>query len=176
MTAILYKRQKQILSYLNKYIDKNGHAPTLSEIARRIGVSSLATVHEHLQALETKGLIKKSSGLVRSIELVDKRISEVVKGIDLPLSGFIAAGAPIEPFTDPNATFTVSGNLVNSKKRSYVLQVKGESMIDEGILDGDFVIIEETNEARNGDIVVAMINNGIVTLKKYFKEKKQDSP
>jgi len=171
MTAILYKRQKQILNYLNTYIDKNGHAPTLTEIANEIGVKSLATIHEHLQTLETKGLIKKTSGIVRSIELIDKKISDVVKGIDLPLSGFIAAGTPIEPFTDPNATFSVSQNMVNPKKRSYVLQVKGESMIEDGILDGDFVVVEETNEARNGDIVVAMIANGVVTLKRYFKEK-----
>ena len=131
----------------------------------------MATVHEHLQTLEKKGLIKKTSGVVRSIELIDKKISEIVKGLELPIAGFIAAGSPIEPYTDPNATFAVSENMVNPKKRSYVLQVKGESMIEAGILDGDFVVIEETNEARNGDIVVAMIENGVVTLKRFFKEK-----
>ncbi len=171
MTAILYKRQKQILEFLNKYITKYGHAPTLTEIAKKLGVKSLATVHEHLQTLEKKGLIKKTSGVVRSIELIDRKIGEVVKGLELPISGFIAAGSPVEPFTDPNATFAVSENMVDSKKRSYVLQVKGESMIEDGILDGDFVVIEETNEARNGDIVVAMIENGVVTLKRFFKEK-----
>ncbi|OGD86939.1 repressor LexA [Candidatus Curtissbacteria bacterium RBG_13_35_7] len=171
MTIILYRRQKEILNFLNKYINKYGHAPTLGEIAKKIGVKSLATVHEHLQTLEKKGLIKKTSGLVRSIELIDKGISNVVKGIELPLAGFIAAGSPIEPYTDPNATFAISQNLVNAKKKSYVLQVKGESMIEDGILDGDFVVVEETDEARNGDIVVAMVENGIVTLKRFFKEK-----
>jgi len=173
MTAVLYKRQKEILDYLNNYIEEIGHAPTLTEIADKLGVKSLATVHEHLTALEKKGLIKKTSGVVRSIELIDKKISSIVKGLELPISGFIAAGSPIEPFTDPNATFPVSENMVNPKKRSYVLQVKGESMIEDGILDGDFVVVEETNEARNGDIVVAMIGNGVVTLKRYFKEKTQ---
>ena len=171
MTTILYRRQKQILEFLNKYIDKYGNAPTLTEIAKKLGVKSLATVHEHLQTLEKKGLIKKTSGIVRSIELIDSKIGSIVKGVDLPIAGFIAAGSPIEPFTDPNATFAVSQNMVNPKKKSYVLQVKGESMIEDGILDGDFVIVEETNEARNGDIVVAMIENGIVTLKRFFKEK-----
>lgn len=171
MSIVLYKRQKQILDFLNSYIAKNGHAPTLVEIAKKLGVKSLATVHEHLQTLEKKGLIKKSSGIVRSIELIDKKIGELVKGVELPLAGFIAAGSPIEPYTDPNATFALSQNMVSANKKSYVLQVKGESMIDDGILDGDFVVIEETNQARDGDIVVAMVENGVVTLKRFFKEK-----
>ena len=173
MTVVVYKRQKQILDFLNDYIDKYDSAPTLVEIARHLGVKSLATVHEHLATLEKKGLIKKSSGLVRSIELIDKKIGDVVKGIELPILGFIAAGSPIEPFTDPTATFAVANNMVPANKKSYVLQVKGESMIDDGILDGDFVVIEETDQARNGDIVVAMMDNGVVTLKRFFKEKDQ---
>ena len=171
MSIVLYKRQKQILDFLNSYIEKYGHAPTLVEIAKKLGVKSLATVHEHLQTLARKGLIKKTSGLIRSIELIDQKIGKIVKGIELPLSGFIAAGSPIEPYTDPSATFAVSQNMVNPKKHSYVLQVKGDSMIEDGILDGDFVVIEEADQARDGDIVVAMIENGVVTLKRFFKEK-----
>ncbi len=170
MATVLYRRQKQILNFLNDYINKYGHAPTLVAIAKKLKVKSLATVHEHLQVLERKGLIKKSRGLIRKIELVDQRIGQIVKGVDLPLLGFIAAGSPIEPYTDPNATFAVSPNMVSSGKKSYVLQVKGESMIEDGILDGDFVVIEETNQAANGEIVVAMIDNGIVTLKRFFRE------
>ncbi|OGD92921.1 repressor LexA [Candidatus Curtissbacteria bacterium RIFCSPHIGHO2_01_FULL_41_44] len=170
MATVVYKRQRQILDFLNEYIDKYGHAPTLVEIAKELGVRSLATVHEHLQVLERKGLIKKTSGIVRGIELIDKKIGEIVKGIELPLLGFIAAGSPIEPYTDPNATFAVSPEMVPPHKKSYVLQVKGDSMIEDGILEGDFVVVEETNEARDGDIVVAMVNNGVVTLKRYFKE------
>lgn len=173
MTVVVYKRQKQILDFLNDYIEKYSHAPTMVEIAKHLGVKSLATVHEHLAALEKKGLIKKSSGLVRSIELIDKKISDAVRGIELPILGFIAAGAPIEPFTDPTATFAVADNMISNNKKSYVLQVKGESMIEDGILDGDFVVIEETNRANNGDIVVAMMDNGVVTLKRFYKEKDQ---
>lgn len=173
MSLVLYKRQREILDYLKEYIETYGNAPTLVEIAKKIGVKSLATVHEHLQALERKGLIKKSGGIVRKIELIDKKIGAIVSGIELPLSGFIAAGAPIEPYTDPTATFAIPANMVSSNKKSYVLQVKGESMIEDGILDGDFVVIEETNQANNGDIVVAMVDSGVVTLKRFFREKDQ---
>ena len=171
MIPVVYKRQRQILIFLNSYIDKFGHAPTLVEIAKKFKLRSLATVHEHLQTLEKKGLIKKQSGLSRGIEILDRKISEIVKGIELPLLGFIAAGSPIEPYTDPNAKFMVSPNMVSPAKKSYVLQVRGDSMIEDGILDGDFVIVEETNKANDGDIVVAMIENGVVTLKRFFKEK-----
>ncbi len=170
MAITLYRRQKQILEFLSDYINKHGNAPTLVEIAKKLGVSSLATVHEHLQTLEKKGLIKRSIGISRGIELLDQKISKMVKGVELPLLGFIAAGSPIEPFTDPNATFAVTPNMVTPQKKSYVLQVKGDSMIEDGILDGDFVVVEETKIARDGDIVVAMVNNGVVTLKRFFKE------
>lgn len=170
MAVTIYKRQRQILDFLDNYIGKHGHAPTLVEIAKKLGVRSLATVHEHLQTLEKKGLIKRSSGISRGIEVIDRKIGEVVKGVELPLLGFIAAGSPIEPYSDPNATFAVTPSMIVPNKKSYVLQVKGESMIEDGILDGDFVVVEETNQARNGDIVVAMINNGVVTLKRFFKE------
>lgn len=171
MATILYKRQKQILDYLKGYISKNGHAPTLVEIAKILGVRSLATVHEHLETLQKKGLIKKSTGLSRGIEIIDQKIGAIVSGIDLPLLGFIAAGSPIEPYTDPGATFPVAQNMLNLTKKSFVLQVRGDSMIEDGILDGDYVVVEETNQAKDGDIVVAMITNGVVTLKRFYKEK-----
>ena len=170
MALVLYRRQKQILDFINSYIDKYGNAPTLVEIAKKLGVRSLATVHEHLQTLERKGLIKKLSGTARGIEILDKQIGNIIKGVELPLAGFIAAGTPIEPYTDPNATFAISQNMINPKRKSFVLQVKGDSMIEDGILDGDFVVVEESKEANNGDIVVAMVENGIVTLKRFFRE------
>lgn len=171
MPVTLYKRQKQILDFINQYISVNGHSPTLQEIANALSLKSLATVHEHLQALSRKGIIRRFEGSVRGIEVLDKKIGEALQGIELPLLGYIAAGVPIEPYTDPNATFSVSPALVSSKQRSYVLQVKGDSMIDDGILDGDFVVIEEQNVANNGDIIVALLENGVATLKRFFKEK-----
>ncbi|MBP6979630.1 transcriptional repressor LexA [Candidatus Curtissbacteria bacterium] len=171
MPVTLYKRQKQILDFINQYVSVNGHSPTLQEIADALSLRSLATVHEHLQALSRKGIIRRFEGSVRGIEVLDKKIGDSLQGIELPLLGFIAAGAPIEPYTDPNATFSVSPALVSAKKRSYVLQVKGDSMIEDGILDGDFVVIEEQNVANNGDIIVALLENGVATLKRFFKEK-----
>jgi repressor LexA len=170
MPITLYKRQKQILDFIRQYIDKYGYSPTLGEIADSIGVSSLATVHEHLQTLATKGVIKKFEGAVRGIELLDQKASAVLKGIELPVLGFIAAGQPIMTYTDPDASVNVPSSMVTGKKRSYVLQVKGDSMIEEGILDGDFVVIEEQSTAHDGEIVVALLENGFATLKRYFKE------
>ena len=171
MPITLYRRQKQILDFIKQYIDKYGYSPTLGEIAEAIGVSSLATIHEHLQALVAKGVIKKFEGAVRGIEVMDQVISKQLTGIELPILGFIAAGQPIQVYTDPDATIKVSPSMVSGKKRSYVLQVKGDSMIEDGILDGDHVIIEEQSTANNGDIVVALLENGLATLKRFYKEK-----
>ncbi len=171
MPITLYKRQKQILDFIKQYIDKYGYSPTLGEIAEALGVSSLATVHEHLQALVKKGVIKRFEGAVRGIEVIDDTISKHLQGIELPILGYIAAGQPLMAYTDPDATVKISPTMVSGKKRSYVLQVKGDSMIEDGILDGDYVIIEQQDYAVDGDIVVALLDNGLATLKRFYKEK-----
>lgn len=170
MPITLYRRQKQILSFLKQYIDKYGYSPTLGEIAEAMGVSSLATIHEHLQTLASKGVIKRFEGAVRGIEVLDQNISSTLQGIELPILGYIAAGQPIMTYTDPEATVKVAPSMLSGKKRSYVLQVKGDSMIEDGILDGDYVIIEQQNTANDGDIVVALLDNGLATLKRFFRE------
>lgn len=170
MAVTLYKRQRQILDFIAQYIQKNGYAPTLREIADAIGVSSLATVHEHLEALDRKEVIKKHNGKVRGIELLDKTFLDTGESVSLPLLGYIAAGSPIEAYPDDDATFRVSPELVTGKKRAYVLQVKGQSMIEDHIDDGDYVVVEETQEVNNGEIVVALLDNGLATLKRYYKE------
>ena len=170
MTVTLYKRQRQIVDFISQFIQRNGYSPTLSEIADAIGVSSLATIHEHLQALIKKNIIKKYEGAVRGIELIEKALPQNLASVELPILGFIAAGKPIQPYTDPNATFKVSPSLLTGKKRAFVLQVAGNSMIEEGIFDHDYVVIEETENVKNGDIVVALLDNGLATLKKFFKE------
>lgn len=170
MPVTLYRRQKEILKFIKEYIDRYGYSPTLGEIADEMGVSSLATVHEHLQALIQKGVIRKFEGAVRGIEVVEIDSNGRLRDIELPVLGFIAAGQPIMPYTDPDATISVSPSLVSDRKKSYVLQVKGDSMIEDGILDGDYVIIEEQNYAVDGDIVVALLGSGLATLKRYFKE------
>lgn len=170
MPVTLYRKQKQILDFIKQYIGKYGYSPTLTEIADSIGVSSLATVHEHLQVLVSKGVIKKFEGAVRGLEVIDQEISHATQGIELPILGYIAAGQPIQTFTDPDATVRVAPAMISGKKRSYVLQVKGDSMIEDGILDGDYVIIEEQDTANDGEIVVALLDNGLATLKRFFHE------
>ncbi|MGI5840832.1 MAG: transcriptional repressor LexA [Patescibacteria group bacterium] len=169
MATVLYKRQKQILDYITKNINKYGCAPTLTEIASHLGLSSLATVHEHLAVLEKKGLIRRYRGAIRGIELVNQEFAEE-SFVELPVMGFIACGEPIEPYTDPDATLPVNSKLVKPGDHSYVLQAKGDSMIEDGILNGDYVVIKEQQMANNGDIVVAVLKNGFATLKRYYKE------
>ncbi len=171
MAVTLYKRQRQIVDFISQYIQRNGYSPTLHEIADALGVSSLATVHEHLQALIKKKIIRKYEGAVRGIELLDKKIGQVLSVVELPILGFIAAGQPIQPYTDPDATFKVSPSMVSGKKKAFVLQVKGDSMIDSGIFNDDYVVCEESPIAADGDIVVALLENGLATLKRFFKEK-----
>lgn len=170
MTVTLYKRQRQILDFIAQYIQKYGFAPSLKDIAQALGLSSLATVHEHLCSMERKGVIRRTHGTIRGIEIIEKSYQDLAKGVDVPILGFIAAGQPIEPYTDPNATFSVAPGLISGAKRSFVLRVKGNSMIEEGILDGDYVVIEEQETAKDGDIVVALLENGFATLKRFFKE------
>ncbi|MBU3935671.1 transcriptional repressor LexA [Patescibacteria group bacterium] len=171
MTAILYKRQKQILDFIASSIAKSGYAPTLTEIADFLGLSSLSTVHEHLEVLEKKGKIRRYKGAVRGIELLDKEQTVLTpESLELPVLGYIACGEPIEPYTDPNATLFVNPGLVGDRENSYVLQARGDSMVDDGILNGDYVVIKEQKEALNGDIVVAVLSNGFATLKRFYRE------
>lgn len=167
----LYKKQKNILDFISQYIQINSSSPTLQEIADAMGLSSLATVHEHLQALVKKGIIKRYEGTVRGIEIITEHVNAALNAIELPLIGYIAAGQPIEAIENPLATVIVSADLVSKTKRCYVLQVKGDSMIKEGIFDGDYVVIQQQNTANNGDIIVALLDNGFATLKKFYKEK-----
>jgi len=162
------------LDYISKNIEKYGYAPTLTEIAQYLGLSSLSTVHEHLAVLEKKGLIRRYKGAVRGIEVLDTLEDNEKKNnygmVELPVLGFIACGEPIEPYTDPNATLPVDSNLVKHGDKSFVLQAKGDSMVDDGILSGDYVVVKEQSMANNGDIVVAVLRNGFATLKRFYKE------
>uniref|UniRef100_A0A7C4XVM8 LexA repressor n=1 Tax=candidate division WWE3 bacterium TaxID=2053526 RepID=A0A7C4XVM8_UNCKA len=167
----LYKRQKEILDYISQYIQKNGTSPTLQEIANAMNLSSLATVHEHLQALVKKGIIRRFEGAVRGIEVLDQTIDTSLHGVQLPLVGYIAAGKPIDAIENPLETITVASDLVSRNKRCYVLQVRGDSMIEEGIFNNDYVVIQQQEFANNGDIVVALISGEFATLKGFYKEK-----
>lgn len=175
MAPTLYPRERQVLEFVTQFCQRYGYAPTLSEIGNALGMNSPATVHEHIDHLRVKGFIKKIDGAARGIELIANayRMGDKQGPIELPVLGFIAAGSPLEPYTDPNYYMSVSPWMVADDKPAYILQVKGESMIEEGILDGDFVVIQHQNDAKNGDIVVALLPNGLATLKRIYFEKER---
>ncbi len=169
----LTKRQEDTLKFIKEYIVSHGYPPTVREIAEAIDVSSPATVQAHLDRLADKGYIKRGSNKNRTIELmVNNEFNQKNDTIiDVPLLGKITAGSPIEAIENPNDFFSLPSWLVPKDKEVFSLLVDGESMIEAGILDGDIVIVEKCNTARNGQIVVAMTDENEVTLKTFYKEK-----
>jgi repressor LexA len=168
MGTNLSKRQREILDYITDFLKKNGYAPSLREIGDNFKLSSPATIHAHIENLKSKGFLKTSYNAARSIELVPVDTSWAA-AIELPLTGLITAGEPIEAISE-HETIAVPADFVRDSANSYVLRVKGESMIEDGILDGDFVIVERNPSPHNGDIVVALLNNAYATLKKFYRE------
>jgi repressor LexA len=168
MGTNLTKRQRQILDFITEFVQKNNYAPSLREIGDHFKLSSPSTIHAHIENLKAKGFLKTSYNEARSIELVPIK-AEWTQAIELPLVGLITAGEPIEAIEEKD-TIAVPANFVNDQANSYVLMVKGESMIDDGILDGDYVIVERNPSPHNGDVVVALLNNAYATLKKFYRE------
>ena len=162
----LTKRQREILDYLNEFIEDRGYAPSLEEIGRRFGLSSLATVHKHLTNLQDKGFIRRAWNRSRSVELVPTRVGG--RALDLPLLGHVAAGTPIEAVVSTE-TVTVPEDLVGVRD-TYALRVRGNSMIDEQIRDGDVVVVEDRQTANDGEMVIALLEGADVTLKKFYRE------
>lgn len=165
---MLTKKQKQILDYITKYIKKNEYAPSLEEIGRHFKLSSVATVHEHVKALKSKGYLKKTENKPRSIELNKKQKTSGL--VSIPLLGTIAAGSPIEAIENKE-TIAIPKNKLPKNSEVYALRVQGDSMIDEKINDGDIILIRRQEIAENGEKVVALIDNCSATLKKFYKEK-----
>lgn len=165
----LTKKQKSILDYLVSFFQDHGYMPTYREIAEEFNLSSPASIHQYIKALEDKGYISTSRNEARSIELTPKALP-APPAVGLQLAGLITAGQPIEAVQE-RETIGVPVTLVDDPANSYVLRVKGESMIEDGILDGDFVIVERNPSPRNGDIVVALLDNTSATLKRFYREK-----
>ena len=168
----LTKRQKEVLDYLENFINKRGYSPSFEEIGRSLKLTSLATVHKHLSTLEKKGFVRRGYNQSRSIEIrqLPKSVSDQLvtkRATDLPLLGRIAAGQPVEAIEDREslslADFTRGQN-------NFVLQVRGESMRDDHILDGDYIVVEQTQVVNPGEIVVALVGEGDATLKRFFRE------
>lgn len=166
------RRQHELYDFLSRYISEHGHSPSYEEIREGLGLNSLATVHKHVTNLEKKGLLTRDYNRSRSIDLLPprgklKQSMAVNTGVVLPLVGRIAAGRPIEA-VETAETISLA-DFVRSKE-VFVLEVRGDSMQDEAILNGDFVLVEKTKTAHNGDIVVALIDASDATLKRFFRE------
>jgi len=164
----LTRRQREILDFIEDFMGERGYSPSLEEIAARFGLSSVATVHKHLKALEERGAIRRGHNQSRSISLVERAVR--ADSFTVPLLGRVAAGLPIEAIQDAEEIMIPEDML--GRRRTYALEVQGDSMIDEGIHNGDHVVVEERNSAENGETVIAMLPGGEVTLKRYFREGK----
>ncbi len=178
----LTRRQKEVLEYIAKFLQEHGYSPSYEEIAHGLELASLATVHKHLQALEVKGYVRRGFNQSRSVEIADKYLDEQVRmmtmgparaesldtlGVSVPLLGRIAAGAPVETYA---AHSSLNFKDFAGDSDTYALEVRGESMIDDHICSGDFVLISKTNQARDGEIVVALVDGSETTLKRFYRE------
>ncbi len=174
----LTRRQKQVYDFISEFVDKNGYSPSFDEIREGLGLSSLATVHKHITNLEQKELLRRDYNRSRSIDLLKPRgrmkqafavaaANAAESSMSLPLIGRIAAGRPLEALENPES---ISLSDFTRSKEVYVLQVTGESMQDEHIVNGDYVLVEKTNTARDGEIVVALVNGSDATLKRIYVE------
>jgi repressor LexA len=164
----LTRRQRQILDYLNSYTAENGYAPSFEEIAEHFNYNSLATVHEHLTNIERKGYIKRTYNESRAIEILPSDV--ISRAVEIPLMGAVAAGVPIE-VASVEESVSVPEDFVRRAGNHYALRVRGQSMIDDQIRDGDFVVVHDRNSADNGDMVIAMLEGSSATVKRYYREK-----
>ena len=173
MAGVLYKKEREVLEYLAQFQRQYGYSPTLMEIAQATGHRAKSTVHAIIRSLVDKGYIQKVEGNTRVLKIIEEKTFAHLTSkpsVDLPLMGFIAAGKPLEPHTDPNASFPISASMISGKQTAYVLQVKGSSLIEDAILDGDYVVIEKNENVSNGDLIVAIVDDNLATLKKFYKE------
>jgi len=161
----LTKRQKEILDFVRQQVGQHGYAPTLQEIGSRFGLSSAATVYKHVEQLVQKGYLRKAPHQGRGIQLVDP---EPVRTVEVPLLGQIAAGRPIEALAEAES-LNLPPDFVG-RKPTYALRVRGNSMIDEHIRDGDYVIVEDRSPGENGETVIALLPGGTVTLKRLYRD------
>jgi repressor LexA len=167
----LTKRQKQVLDFIAGFVDDNGYCPSYEEIAHGLELASLATVHKHISVLESKGYLKRGFNQSRSLELAPKYLQEQRRpkpiSLEIPLMGRIAAGAPVET-TEQREVLNFADFAGN--RDTYALEVRGESMIDDHICDGDLILVERIPEAHDGDIVVALVAGNETTLKRFYRE------
>jgi repressor LexA len=168
----LTRRQKELMDFLNEFITKNGYSPSYEEIANGLKLASLATVHKHIQALQAKNYLRRSFNHSRSLEISERYFTEEKARrpqaeLSVPLLGRIAAGTPVEAVTNPE---TLEFSDFARSDSTFALQVRGDSMIEDHICSGDFVLIEKTDTIRSGEIIVALVDGSEATLKRYYPE------
>jgi repressor LexA len=169
LTVDLTKRQKEIFDFIRNYASKTGYPPTVREIGKAVGLHSSSTVHAHLANLEKVGLLRRDPTKPRAIELLVGRAKRAVKASSVPVVGQVAAGEPV--LAEENIEeYLELPSVIGGDEGDFILQVKGDSMKDAGILDGDYVVVQQADSARNGEIVVALIEDE-ATVKRYFREK-----
>ena len=170
------KRQKEVLEIIERFTAEKGYPPSYRELTKILNLASAAGVHKHIKALVKKGYLTKEDFLSRSLRIKDKaRGQDIASGfemVELPLVGFVAAGEPIEAIEQRNETMSIpAAQLKQPARKHFILQVRGDSMIEESILNGDYVIVEERETARNGEVVVALVDGHDATLKRFYWEK-----
>ncbi|HLG13916.1 MAG TPA: transcriptional repressor LexA [Blastocatellia bacterium] len=164
---VVTPRQRQVYDYLCRFIDAHGQAPTMAEIGEHFGLKSPASVHQILSGLEQEGLIRRIPNVSRGIEVVKPEGSE--QGMEIPLLGYVAAGQPIEAILS-NESIAVPPDMIG-RGRMFALRVRGDSMIDEHIKDGDFIVVESRETAENGQMVVALVDGSEATVKTFYRER-----
>ena len=168
----LTKRQKEIFDFIGTYLSKHGYPPTVREIGKAVGLHSSSTVHAHLSKLESLGVLRRDPSKPRALEVMVQRAKKAVRPTGLPLVGQVAAGSPILAEENIEDYLEVP-DVVGGEDGDYILRVRGESMKDAGILEGDFVVVRPTERARDGEIVVALVGEDEATVKRFFREKDQ---
>ncbi len=171
--AKISKRQQEILDFIKDEVRMKGYPPSVREIAKAVGLASSSTVHGHLSRLEAKGFIRRDPTKPRAIEILDPNGIEELKTpvVHIPLVGKVTAGQPISAIENIEEYFPIPATIDSSEEQLFMLEVSGNSMIEAGILDGDYVIVKQQNTAENGQIVVAMTEENEATVKRFFKEK-----
>jgi repressor LexA len=168
----LTKRQREIFDYISRYLSRHGYPPTVREIGKAVGLHSSSTVHAHLSKLESLGVLKRDPSKPRALEVMVQRAKKAVRPSGLPLVGQVAAGTPILAEENIEDYLEVP-DVVGGEDGDYILRVRGDSMKDAGILEGDFVVVRPTERARDGEIVVALVGDDEATVKRFFREKDQ---
>jgi len=167
----LSPKQKEILSFIKDSLRSRGYPPSVREIGQAVGLSSSSTVHTHLAKIEALGFIRRDPTKPRAIEITDGTLIRSKEMVAVPLVGRVTAGQPVLAVENIEETYHLPADLVGRSDNVFMLNVEGDSMINAGILDGDYVLVRETPAADNGDIVVALVGGEEATVKRYFREK-----